>query len=144
MVTIRLEGAKELRAALESMSDDIREEVGKAVNGTALELRRDVVKAIRNGPATGRIYGKRMHQASAPGEAPANDTGRLLNSIFFAEGFGANRGKLAIVGSNVVYATYLEFGTRKIASRPFFRPAVERMRPKFQRRLERALRIATR
>ena len=161
MVRISLSGDKELRAALDAMADDVRQEVSKAVIGTAIELRGDVVKSIQRGPKTGRVYdsifrtinGKAVpvaprsgnglsatHQASAPGEAPASDTGRLASSITFDQA-----GPLtATVGSNLAYSVYLEFGTRKIAARPYFRPAVERMRPKFQQRLERALGIATR
>lgn len=143
-MTIRLDGARELQAALRNMTDDIRQEVGKAVVGTALELRGDVVKSIQRGPKSGTVYQKynprRMHQASSPGQAPASDTGRLANSITFDQ-----MGDLtASVGSALAYATYLEYGTSRMAARPFFRPAVERMRPKFQQRLEAALGRATR
>jgi HK97 gp10 family phage protein len=143
MVTITLSGGKELQAALQNMQGQLASEVSKAVTGTALELRGDVIKRINRGPASGRVYQKynprRTHQASAPGQAPASDTGRLANSIFFD-----TRGPLtAVVGSNVVYALYLEYGTTRMAARPFFRPAVEAIRPKLQSRLEAAVRKAT-
>lgn len=139
MVTITLQGSKELVSALGNMSDDVRQAVSAAVVGTAMELRGDVVKSIQRGPKTGRVYQKsspkRAHQASAPGQAPATDTGRLANSITFDQ-----IGDLtATVGSKLAYSLYLEFGTRNIAARPFFRPAVEKMRPKFIKRLERAV-----
>lgn len=138
-VTIKLEGAKELQAALRNLSDEVRAEVGKAVTGTAIMLRADVVERIQRGPASGVVYTKknpnRVHQASAPGEAPATDTGRLANSIEFDQ-----IGPLtATVGSSLLYALYLEYGTTRMAPRPYFRPAVEAVRPKFERALERAL-----
>lgn len=141
--SIELVGAKELRAKLQSMTADVRKAASDAVVGSAVELRADVVKSIHRWPASGRIYTKynpsRTHQASAPGQAPMTDTGRLANSVFFDK-----VGDLtAVVGSNLIYALYLEHGTTQMAARPFFRPAVERMRPKFNKRLEAAIRGAT-
>ena len=138
-VTIKLEGAKELQVALRNLSDEVLEQVGKAVTGTAIMLRADVVERIQRGPASGVVYSKknpnRVHQASAPGEAPATDTGRLANSIEFDQ-----IGPLtATVGSSLLYALYLEYGTSRMAPRPYFRPAVEAVRPMFERALERAL-----
>lgn len=143
MVKITITGTKEVRAALENITDEIRTEVSKVVIGTALELQGNIKKSIQRGPASGRSYQKynprRTHQASAPGQAPATDTGRLANSIFFDQ-----EGLLsATVGSNLIYALYLEYGTTKMAARPYFRPAVEAMRPKFEKRLEAAIRRAT-
>lgn len=76
------------------------------------------------------------HQSSAPGEAPATDTGRLANSILFKQETKLS----ATVSSQLIYASYLEFGTRKIAPRPSWVPATEAIRPKFRKRLEDALR----
>jgi HK97 gp10 family phage protein len=42
----------------------------------------------------------------------------------------------ASVGSELNYAPWLEYGTSRMAARPFFRPAVERMRPKYIGKLE--------
>lgn len=142
-VNFKVKGGKALRDALSSMSAEVQAEAGKAVLGSAVELRSDVVKAVHSGPASGRVYKKsnpnRTHQASAPGQAPQTDTGRLASSIFFDK-----VGDLtAVVGSSVIYALYLEYGTSRMAARPFFRPAVERMKPKFQRRLELAIERAT-
>lgn len=143
-VTIRLDGAKQLQAALRDMSDDMRAEVGKAVVTTAVKLRGDVVKSIQRGPKSGAVYRKysprRTHQASAPGQPPATDTGRLANSIEFDK-----RGDLAAtVGSALAYSVHLEYGTSRMAARPFFRPAVERIRPVFDDLLQDAIKRATR
>jgi HK97 gp10 family phage protein len=65
--------------------------------------------------------GYRYHRASAPGEAPAVDLGNLKGSIS-AEMTGETT---AVVGVSAEYGIPLEYGTRKIAKRPFARPAVE-------------------
>jgi hypothetical protein len=64
------------------------------------------------------------HQASAPGEAPAIDTGALVNSIVVAGAMGDKYKRYVL--TNQEYAQHLEFGTPggKIAPRPFMRPAV--------------------
>lgn len=143
-VTLRLEGSEAVAKALGTASREVRDEVSKAVIGTGMELRRDVVRSIQRGPASGAVYQKynprRTHRASGPGQPPMTDTGRLANSIEFDR-----IGNLtATVGSRLAYAVYLEYGTSQMAARPFFRPAVERMRAKFERRLEAAIRKATR
>jgi HK97 gp10 family phage protein len=63
------------------------------------------------------------HQASAPGQPPATDTGRLLNSIGHTVGSDAD-GLYADVSARVAYAVFLELGTRYMAPRPFLRPAL--------------------
>jgi phage gpG-like protein len=67
------------------------------------------------------VQGGIEHQASAPGEAPAIDTGNLVNSIQVEMTGPA----AAVVFTNVEYAPYLEFGTIEIAPRPFLQPAVD-------------------
>lgn len=71
-----------------------------------------------------RIGGRRVpHQASAPGQPPASDTGRLMASIHH-QMVGAGQSVQAQIGSDVQYALYLELGTRYMAPRPFLRPAL--------------------
>lgn len=74
-------------------------------------------------PKHGRLYprGSRVHQASAPGEAPAIDTGNLIQSME-PQFPSPTKGVLAIFAE---YAAYLEFGTRRMEARPFAQPAVQ-------------------
>ena len=136
--TIKLEGSEELQRALRRASDEVKEAASKAVMGTAFDLEADVKDSLRQ-PGRGVTYSltnpKRTHTASAPGDPPATDTGRLVSSIY-REALG---NLTAAVGSRIVYANHLEYGTMKMAARPFFRPAVEKIKPKYIRRLERAL-----
>lgn len=80
---------------------------------------------VMDGQKSGRIYRRRgaEHQASAPGEAPASDTGRLVQSghtEVLTEG-QIVRGR---VTWSTAYALKLEVGTEKVAPRPFVRPAL--------------------
>ena len=141
-VTLKLEGTEALARALRKLDEDARNEVKKAVDATGLSLRGAIVKKYQRGPATGEIYEKynprRTHQASAPGEAPATDTGRLANSVLTED-----IGPLTIeVGTDVEYGPYLEFGTRTIAPRPNWVPSVQEETPKYIRRVEAAIKRA--
>lgn len=80
-------------------------------------------KSILKGPKSGAIYkrGKITHQASAPGEAPANDTGFLAANIK-AE---MTEALTASIISQAPYSVHLEYGTRHMEPRPFLRPAGE-------------------
>jgi hypothetical protein len=81
------------------------------------------------------VNNDKVHRASAPGEAPATDTGGLVISIY-----NESRGKYAkAIGSRLDYAYYLEFGTFKMAKRPSWIPAVERAIPKMLKRVEIAI-----
>lgn len=139
VATIELAGLDKFQIAMDDLSDDIRDQVDMAVVATGLDLERDIKQRIMRGPATGRVYQKynprRTHRASAPGEAPATDTGRLANSVTFKQDAQAS----VSVFSLLKYAPWLEFGTFRMGPRPAWVPAVEAMRPKYGKRLEAAL-----
>lgn len=131
---VRLTGTKELQAALREFGINADREIEQIVMGTAQNIRSHAIKSIARGTKSGVLYEKtspkRTHRASAPGEAPATDTGRLVNSI------KANiSGKRAEIVADTEYAAPLEFGTRTIEPRPFMVPAVEQERPKWDARL---------
>jgi len=103
-------------------------EVGKEVRHSLFAIETDV-KAMMAGPKSGAVYGG--HVASAPGEAPAIDTGALANSIQ-TEMDTLTSGA---VYTGIEYAPYLEFGTSRMAARPSFTPAGEHERPRFMGRM---------
>lgn len=152
MSTIRLEmdGLEQLLSALRAAGKDATDEVAKAVTKTALDVDRNIKKRMQQSPASGRVYrrGKgrnrsRLHRASAPGQAPAMDSGDLINSIMFRQ----ETPLTATVSSNAIYGRRLEYGGTDsrgvyIAPRPAWRPAVEKMTPKFRERIEEAVRRA--
>lgn len=67
----------------------------------------------------GSVSGKH-HVASLPGQPPNNDTQHLHDNIEVVQ---ENPLKV-LVASNAKYSTALEYGTSKMAPRPFFHPAV--------------------
>jgi len=88
---------------------------------------------ILSEPGKGRVYRKGAtvtHRASAPGQSPAPDTGRLRGSTQ-GEVFATAEGALGIVSVNTEYAAALELGTEKIAPRPF----ISRLATEFSPRL---------
>jgi HK97 gp10 family phage protein len=92
------------------------------VKGVEL-IRNAAINSIQQGGKTGRTYRRRgvVHRASAPGEAPASDTGRLVNSITTSYDLEQLSGT---VQAGTEYAPWLEFGTAKMEPRPFMRPAL--------------------
>jgi phage gpG-like protein len=91
----------------------------------AEQIRTEVVEQLSQ-PGRGKRYkkGSVVHLASAPGDPPAVDSGRLRQSITVLR-LSDDHYR---VGTNVVYAPLLEFGSRKVAPRPFMRPALEKVR----------------
>ena len=137
-VGARLEGAAELLAELRSFGIDVDRELSAAVMGTAQNIRTKAIKSIQRPPKTGATYQKtkpkRRHVASAPGQAPATDTGRLAGDIK-----ADISGKRAEVYTDLEYAAPLEFGTRNMAARPFMLPAMESEREAWNRRIRRVI-----
>lgn len=107
----------------------------QALRQVAFKVAQEAVLSMSE-PKTGRLYGE--HRASAPGQAPAIDTGALVNSIYVATPSGNNppagadvtlpdpKRDTVNVGPSVWYGAVLEFGIG-MAPRPFMRPAVNRV-----------------
>lgn len=113
-------------ANLEKVLKEAEIETEKGMSDIGIE----VVNAVRRSFSAGggRTYRRRgrVHVASAPGRPPAVDTGRLRASYAWRTGKDAG-GPFVEVGSNVEYAPFLEFGTRRMAARPHLRPAVNEL-----------------
>lgn len=94
---------------------------------------------IRNSKAKGRAFAKQRYQGSRPGEPPRKRTGTLQKSIAH-EIESDNRNVVARVGTNVDYGRHLEFGTRKMAARPYLRASLGEYLPRFNGIVATALR----
>lgn len=90
---------------------------------------------------TGSVSGKN-HVPSAPGEPPNADT-RLLDSSIETTIERINP-PLVHVTSNAPYSVALEYGTSKMAERPFMRPASAAKRPRARALVAAAVRKAAR
>ena len=90
-------------------------------------LERKMKSAMLTGKS-GRRYkrGKdSIHIASAPGEAPADDSGNLLGSIDLQEISDLE----AVLGTPVEYGMFLETGTSRMAARPMWEKTAKEALP---------------
>lgn len=108
-----------------AVEEKVKQAVQRGViNGTEL-VRTTMVEKIQSGNKSGRVYtrGGVTHQASAPGEAPASNSGRLVQSIQTSYEFTIVL--KGTVNASTEYAAPLEYGTQKMAERPFARPSLQ-------------------
>jgi hypothetical protein len=102
----------------------------RLVGTFALQVEANAKAAIQTGGKSGRTYRrgrKGTHTASAPGEAPATDTGQIAGSIH-AQREKAPSWRVAVTDPK---GLLLEKGTRRILPRPFLLPALEKVRKPF-------------
>jgi hypothetical protein len=133
--SIEVAGTKELARALQKLGDEIKRAADNEVEYTGQELRTEVIRKYQDGPATGKKYylknPSRDHRASAVGEYPMSDTGRLATGTVFKR-----IGVLSVqVSNNIEYAAPLEFGSRGQGPRPAWRDTADEIRPEFIKRL---------
>lgn len=99
------------------------DKLGAMIFAAADAIKTDARRSITAGSVSGK-----GHVPSAPGEPPNRDTGHLDTNI---EAY--RTGPLeAEVRSQAGYADELEFGTSKMAARPYMRPAVKRQERKIR------------
>lgn len=122
---ISIKGGAKLNAALAKIGVDVSRVQAQALEGGAAIVQGDAIKSINRGAKTGRLYPRgnnQFHQASAPGEAPANDSDSLSKSIQVDK---VSSDEVRI-GSHLPYSRVLELEM----DRPFMMPALERNRKK--------------
>lgn len=112
-----------LQAKFRQRAEKLDSDTKKAINTCCLKVERDIKTSMSpNGP-------------SKPGEPPAVDTGRLRASI--THRVETESGEVSgYVGTNVEYASDLEFGKGNLAPRPFMFPAMERNREWIKNKLK--------
>lgn len=100
--------------------------IAPIIKDTARDIK-DEIHYLMQLPKTGRIYSRKigLHQASAPGEAPAIEEGTLFDSVQVVT---ETKLKSSVV-ADTPYTFALEFGKRfkkgrVLLPRPFMRPAV--------------------
>lgn len=116
---------------------DVNADVVRAlyVAGQAIEL--EAERSITNGSISGK-----GHVPSSPGQPPNADT-RLLDSSIETEVVNASIPTVTVT-SYAPYSSALEYGTSRMAERPFMRPAVAKKRDDVTRMVGEAVSITTR
>ena len=127
-INVKVKNLKNAMAKLKNLEKDLEPDFQEVVKGGAQQIRGEAIKSIQTGAKSGIVYEKynprRTHRASAPGQAPASDTGNLVSKITIRQD-GKDKTN---VESNADYSAFLEYGTSKMEPRPFLFPAFEKSR----------------
>jgi len=125
-ITFTVKNLKKVLSQLNKLQKDMELPFQEIVKGGGQLIRGEAIKSIQTGAKSGVMYQKynprREHRASAPGEAPASDTGNLVSKIIVKQ----KTKNIINVESNADYSAFLEYGTSKMEPRPFMLPAFEK------------------
>jgi HK97 gp10 family phage protein len=127
----KISGAKAVSDRLKRLtSPEAQRQIGAALFAGGEEIQIEAQISITNGAVSGK-----NHVPSRPGEPPNQDTGVLANNI------ETNQvAPLRVeVSSNAPYAAHLEFGTSRMAERPYMRPAAAKKRKEVTEMVRRAI-----
>lgn len=136
-------GTNRLGEKLAKEASKRQKAVARAAKVAGLAVQASARKAILRDSHTGIVYGN--HQASAPYESPANDTGNLARGIVV---LADEQSGIAYIISRAPYSAALEYGStyvmpngkvRFTAERPFMWPALAENIPKIKDLFKKAL-----
>ena len=133
---VEVEGISKLSRQLADLVGDAEAVMTETITRVVMDTRANAVQGIQRGPANGAVR-RDGSRASAPGQFPMSDTGRLANSVEF--NLPAAGRLMGEVGTNVIYGRYLEFGTSRMAARPWLLPSFERAKVGVEARLKKAI-----
>lgn len=116
---------------LNNMIPSVQDKIEKTIKLCCEKIRSEIQDDMAHTPRdTSKVYytnNKTVgHNPSLPGNPPAPDTGNLRNSIRY-EVHNEENEVYGIVGTtqkDPPYGEYLEYGTSKMAPRPWLRPAM--------------------
>lgn len=122
-ITMTVRGGDQLRRNLDRLAGSQRRQAQRDGLEAGINVLLTHVDLNLSHPGSGEIYrrGNVIHRASAPGEPPAPDIGNLRDSVQVDEVTPTH----AILGIHAEYGEHLEFGTSRMAPRPYVRPALD-------------------
>lgn len=129
--------AKSHSDRLKRMAKQTAKEVVRALYLIGQQVELTAEKSITEGSVSGKF-----HVPSLPGQPPSNDTGTLVSGIETT--IVAQNPPTVHVTSHAPYSAFLEFGTSRMAERPFMRPAVAKHRGKLAANISVAIKKITR
>ena len=109
---------------LQNSSKLVKLAIRKAFHKIGKDLKETGSKELLYRPKSGRLYKVKIngvtynHRASAPGESPANLTGALRRSLNYKVSSSYEM-RWEAGGGEVDYASELEFGSPRVAKRPY-------------------------
>ena len=120
---IQVRNINKVLASFKKLNVTMLPDLQDVIKGGAQTIRTEAINLIQKGAKSGRVYKRynpsRTHTASAPGQAPASDTGNLVRNIKVVQ---VNQ-DVTQVTSEARYSKELEYGTSKMRARPFMFPA---------------------
>ncbi len=120
---IQVRNINKVLASFKKLNVTMLPDLQDVIKGGAQTIRTEAINLIQKGAKSGRVYKRynpsRTHTASAPGQAPASDTGNLVRNIKVVQ---VNQ-DVTQVKSEARYSKELEYGTSKMRARPFMFPA---------------------
>ena len=127
---IEIELNTHFQEAIKAIEDHARERMEEAIN----EVRNETLETL-SGNRSGRTYyvpgTHKTYTASAPGEPPAVATGHLRQNIDKGVELEDTQ-VVGYVGTKDDYGPMLEFGTKKMAPRPWLRISFEKSETKIK------------
>ncbi len=139
---VTIQGHKELSRTFRELVTVSGNLARQEIKAAVLDIQR-IAKRKVSGHGSGAVYvrGGTSHQASKPFDPPAKDIGNLATRVGSADAIAFENDQLtATFGPrNYPIASYLEFGTSKMAPRPFLFRSFEEARPKIIRNMEKAI-----
>lgn len=128
-LSMEVSGLEVLGQEMKEILDEAGGATTEALLQAAMMVHGEAVSSIQAHLSSGRTYRRRgiEHTASAPGYPPNSDRGTLVQSIQFEAD-----DEEAVVGTNLKYGEYLEFGTSKMEARPWLFPALDNNRDQIQ------------
>lgn len=136
-IAIQLDGMGQLLGQLKALGGDADDVMREVITDLVTDTHAIAVAGIQSGGG-GRVYQKsnpnRAHRASSPGAYPATDTGRLVSSVRMILPTASSMA--GEVGTAVKYGAWLEFGTSRMAARPWLLPSFERAKIGIEKELK--------
>lgn len=127
MATIK--GLDKLIKKLDNIQKGTSKRIEQVLDDTARRMKNTADEKMRE-VSSGNKYIKpsgKEHTASRAGDYPNVDTGTLVNSVFYELMKGKLTAKFGSKG--VPYAKMLEYGTSRMAARPWLKPTFDKHYP---------------
>ncbi len=142
---IRILKSKKVTDKISKISKEMQNSLSAQIVISAKLVESTAKLSIQKGFRSGDTYIRNgiERRRSIPGEAPKTDRGRLVASIF-SKFPSIGKGLIAEVGTNIKYGKLLEFGTVKMAARPWLFPAFKKNANAIIKRIENVLSGAVR